>query len=141
VAAALPQASNRGVAGLPRSAIVGGSAEAEHGDMNESAGHDQALILIRTAADRIRRGYLDGTLEPATAGTVERALADLDRLGKGGGLLRRRHRQDRCAPAGGGAGRGRFPGGRAADRVRGQVLAAATIRGDRVATGEAVSPT
>jgi hypothetical protein len=49
--------------------------------MHEPAGHDQALILIQAAADRIRRGYLDGAIEPATAEMVDRALAGLARLG------------------------------------------------------------
>ena len=108
--------------------------------MNDSAGHDQALTLIRTAADRIRRGYLDGTLESATAEAVERALADLDRLGPAAAgyaddIVRVGALQLVAARAAGG-----FQAAELQIEYAASVLAAATIRRDRVGTREAVSP-
>ena len=49
--------------------------------MHELARRAQAMILIRMAAERIRHGYLDGTLDDETSRTIDEALTTLDRLG------------------------------------------------------------
>jgi hypothetical protein len=51
--------------------------------MHELARRAQAMILIRMAAEGIRHGYLDGSLDDETARAVDEALATLDRLGDG----------------------------------------------------------
>jgi hypothetical protein len=104
--------------------------------MHDPTGHDKALILIRTAAERIRRGYLGGTLEPATADMVQRALADLERLGPAAAdyaddIVRIGALQLVAARAAGG-----FQAAELQVEYAAAVLAAATIRGDRVAAPE-----
>ena len=101
--------------------------------MHEPAGHDDALMFIRAAADRIRRGYLDGTLESATAEMVERALVDLDRLGPASAdyaddIVQVGALQLVAARAAGG-----FQAAELQIEYAGAVLAAATIRRDREA--------
>jgi hypothetical protein len=50
--------------------------------MHELARRAQAMILIRMAAERIRREYLDGSLDDETVRTVDEALATLALLGE-----------------------------------------------------------
>ena len=49
--------------------------------MHELARRAQAMILIRMAAERIRHGYLDRSLDDETARAIDEALSTLDRLG------------------------------------------------------------
>jgi hypothetical protein len=135
----LPQACNHDDAGLPRSTIVGDVRRAEHEAMHDPAGHTKAQILIRTAADRIRSAYLDGSLEPPTAGLVERAFVDLDRLGPAAAdyaedLVEIGALQLVAARAAGG-----FQAAELQIEYAASVLAADIIRRDRLDTREAVS--
>jgi hypothetical protein len=107
--------------------------------MHDPAGQTKAQILIRSAADRIRTAYLDGSLEPSTAGLVERAFVDLNRLGPAAAayaedLVEIGALQLVAARAAGG-----FQAAELQIEYAGAVLAAETIRRDRAATREAVS--
>ena len=102
--------------------------------MHDFEGNYQALLLIQSAADRIRRAYLDGTLKPATVEKVERALADLDRLGPSAAdyaddIVRVGALQLDAARSVGG-----FQAADLQIEYAAAVLAAATIRGQRGST-------
>ena len=108
--------------------------------MHDPAGQTKAQILIRTAADEIRTAYRDGSLEPSTAGLVERAFVDLDRLGPAAAdyaedLVEIGALQLVAARAAGGIQAAELQIEYAAS-----VLAAETIRREDVANREAVSP-